>query len=134
MSTCTSSPSPPYHPTSPFKPDRPSPSVGGEVDDTGGDGPGSFNVHGSVWHLDCCNPENNFDNGGWQIFNALFGWTNSATIGSVLAYSLYWVMAIVALVWIKWREGRVKLGGRWESAAGRKRRVRREAGEAGLPR
>ena len=109
------------------------PSVGGEVDDTGGDGPGSFNVHGSVWHLDCCNPENNFDNGGWQIFNALFGWTNSATIGSVLAYSLYWVMAIVALVWIKWREGRVKLAGRWESAAGVRRREKREKEEAGLP-
>ena len=90
-------------------------------------------MHGSVWHLDCCNPENNFDNGGWQIFNALFGWTNSATIGSVLAYSLYWVMAIVALVWIKWREGRVKLAGRWESAAGVRRREKREKEEAGLP-
>lgn len=53
--------------------------LGADVDDAGGDGPGSFDVRGSVWHLDCCNPENNFDNGGWQVFNALFGWTNSAT-------------------------------------------------------
>ena len=53
--------------------------LGADVDDSGGDGPGSFNVRGNVWHLDCCNPENNFDNGGWQVFNALFGWTNSAT-------------------------------------------------------
>lgn len=57
--------------------------VGSDVDDTGGDGPGSFDVRNSVWHLDCCNPENNYDNGGWMIFNAIFGWTNSATYGSV---------------------------------------------------
>lgn len=49
------------------------------MDDAGGDGPGSFDVRGSVWHLDCCNPENKLDGQGWSIFNALFGWTNSAT-------------------------------------------------------
>jgi high-affinity iron transporter len=53
--------------------------LGGDVDDSGGDGPGSFDVRGSVWHLDCCNPENSGDTSGWDIFNAIFGWTNSAT-------------------------------------------------------
>ena len=53
--------------------------LGADVDDSGGNGPGSYDVRGNVWHLDCCNPENNFDNGGWQVFNSLFGWTNSAT-------------------------------------------------------
>jgi high-affinity iron transporter len=53
--------------------------LGGDVDDAGGDGPGSFRVQGNVWHLDCCNPENKFDSNGWSVFNALFGWTNSAT-------------------------------------------------------
>jgi high-affinity iron transporter len=38
--------------------------LGADVDDAGGDGPGSFDVRGVVWHLDCCNPENHFDNDG----------------------------------------------------------------------
>ena len=47
----------------------------------------------SVWHVNCCNPEIN-GGGGWGIFNAIFGWTNSATYGSVLAYNLYWLVVI----------------------------------------
>ncbi|PIL27756.1 transporter [Ganoderma sinense ZZ0214-1] len=104
--------------------------LGVDVDDSGGDGPGSFNVRGNVWHLDCCNPENNFDSDGWTIFSAIFGWTNSATIGSVLAYVFYWLAVIAALVYNKYREGRTTLMGR-ESAMGRKRRERKEAREAG---
>lgn len=53
--------------------------LGADVDDSGGDGPGSYPVKGNVWHLDCCNPENNLDNSGWSIFNAIFGWTNNGT-------------------------------------------------------
>lgn len=56
------------------------------MDDAGGDGPGSFDVRGSVWHLDCCNPENKLDGQGWSIFNALFGWTNSATREFLLSF------------------------------------------------
>ena len=78
-------------------------------------------MRGNVWHLNCCNPENNFDNDGWSIFNAIFGWTNSATIGSVLSYIFYWLAVMVVLVIMKWKEGRVKLFG-IESAAGVRRR------------
>ncbi|KAJ7636973.1 iron permease FTR1 [Roridomyces roridus] len=99
--------------------------LGADVDDTGGDGPGSFNVKGSVWHLDCCNPDDNFDNSGWSIFNAIFGWTNSATIGSVLSYVFYWIAVIVVLIVMKYKEGRTKLFGS-ESAAGVRRRQARE--------
>ncbi|PCH44699.1 iron permease FTR1 [Wolfiporia cocos MD-104 SS10] len=99
--------------------------VGADVDDTGGDGPGSFDVHGSVWHINCCNPENDLDSDGWTIFNAIFGWTNSATVGSVLAYVLYWVCVIIVLVFLKFKEGRTTLFGR-ESAAGVRRRERHE--------
>ncbi|KAH9942897.1 iron permease FTR1 [Amylocystis lapponica] len=99
--------------------------VGADVDDTGGDGPGSFDVRGNVWHLDCCNPENNLDNGGWMIFNAIFGWTNSASIGTVLAYVFYWLAVMVALVRMKYHEGRTTLFG-VESAAGVRRRERAE--------
>lgn len=58
------------------------------------------------WHLDCCNPENNYDNGGWMIFNAIFGWTNSATYGSVIGYVMYWVAVMGALGGLKWKEVR----------------------------
>ncbi|KAI0347220.1 iron permease FTR1 [Trametopsis cervina] len=97
--------------------------LGADVDDAGaaGDGPGSYDVRGNVWHLDCCNPESNFDSNGWQIFNAIFGWTNNATIGTVLGYVFYWVAAIVVLIYLKWKEGRTKLFGK-ESAAGVRRR------------
>jgi len=102
--------------------------LGADVDDSGGDGPGSFRVQGNVWHLDCCNPEDNLDGQGWSVFNALFGWTNSASLGSVLSYVFYWIAVIVTLVVMKYREGRSKLFGR-ESAAGTRRRTLREAKE-----
>jgi high-affinity Fe2+/Pb2+ permease len=75
--------------------------LGTDVDDTGGDGPGSYDVRGNVWHLECCNPETDQ---AWGIFNAVFGWTNSATLGSVLSYVFYWVMVIVVLVHLKYKE------------------------------
>jgi hypothetical protein len=53
-------------------------SIHGDTD-RNGDGPGSFDVRGNVWHLNCCNPENRIDGNGWLIFGALTGWTNSAT-------------------------------------------------------
>lgn len=68
--------------------------TGGDAAETGS-GPGSYDIRKSVWHVNCCNPELN-GGGGWGIFNSLFGWTNSATVGSVLAYNLYWIAVIVA--------------------------------------
>lgn len=29
------------------------------------------------------------------MFNSLFGWTNSATYGSVISYNLYWLIVII---------------------------------------
>ncbi|TFK49374.1 iron permease FTR1 [Heliocybe sulcata] len=104
--------------------------LGADVDDAGGDGPGSFDVRTSVWHLDCCNPENNYDGQGWLIFGAIFGWTNSATYGSVLSYVFYWLAVVATLVYMKFKEGRTRLFGK-ESAVGRKRREAREA--RGIP-
>ena len=56
--------------------------------------------------MDCCNPENNFDGDGWNIFNAIFGWTNNATVGSVLGYVFYWVAAVIVLIYLKFKEVR----------------------------
>ncbi|KAF9260573.1 iron permease FTR1 [Marasmius fiardii PR-910] len=99
--------------------------LGAEIDDAGGDGPGSYDVRGNVWHLNCCNPENKFGNQGWSVFNAIFGWNNNATIGTVLGYVFYWIAVMVTLVWMKFSEGRTRLFG-WESEAGRKKRLWKE--------
>jgi len=100
--------------------------LGADVDDASGDGPGTFNVRGSVWHLDCCNATNYKDGNGWLILGALTGWTNSASLGTVLSYVFYWLAVIFTLVFLKWREGRVRVFG-FESAAGEARRLRQEA-------
>lgn len=105
--------------------------LGKDVDDLQGDGPGSFDVRGNVWHLDCCNSDNNLDGNGWLIFGAIFGWTNSATLGTVLSYVFYWIAAIATLVVLKWREGRIRVLG-LESSAGRARRLRRQEADTSI--
>lgn len=59
-----------------------------------GSGPGSYDISKSVWHVNCCNGEKD---GGWMILTAIFGWTNSATYGSVISYNAYW-LAIIAMI------------------------------------
>lgn len=99
--------------------------LGADVDDAGGDGPGSFDVRGNVWHLECCNPEDTTGKSsqGWLIFGAIFGWTNSATLGTVLSYIFYWLVAIVILIHMKWSEGRTSVFGR-KSRRGLEREAR----------
>lgn len=67
--------------------------VGGDVAESG-DGPGSYNIRETVWHVNCCNPER--DN-GWDVFNALLGWQNTATYGSVISYNVYWIFIMLAV-------------------------------------
>ncbi|CAM6095812.1 unnamed protein product [Calypogeia fissa] len=67
--------------------------VGSDVAEEG-DGPGSYDITQSVWHVNCCNPE--IDH-GWDVFNALLGWQNSATYGSIIAYNVYWICIIFAI-------------------------------------
>jgi len=76
--------------------------IGGDAAEVGS-GPGSYDVHKSVWHVNCCNAEIN-GGGGWGIFNALFGWENSATYGSVLSYNLYWLTIIVVFASMRYKE------------------------------
>lgn len=79
--------------------------IGGDASETGS-GPGSYNIKESVWHVNCCNPELG-GGGGWGIFNALLGWTNSATLGSVISYNLYWVAVMIGygLMLVRERRG-----------------------------
>ncbi|KAJ5279266.1 hypothetical protein N7478_004638 [Penicillium angulare] len=78
--------------------------IGGDASETGS-GPGSYNIKQSVWHVNCCNPELG-GGGGWGIFNALLGWTNSATYGSVIGYNIYWVAVMVGYGLMFYRERR----------------------------
>ncbi|KAF5093779.1 hypothetical protein D0Z03_002290 [Geotrichum reessii] len=87
--------------------------TGGDVAESG-DGPGSYNIKQSVWHVNCCNPETGR---GWDIFNALFGWQNSATYGSVISYNVYWIFIIamfLGLLWVEKRGGNIPLLGRFQ--------------------
>lgn len=61
-----------------------------DVSETGS-GPGSYDPATSVWHVNCCN---GLTDGWWMVLNALVGWTNSATYGSVGAYCAYWILVI----------------------------------------
>jgi high-affinity iron transporter len=67
--------------------------VGSDVAEAG-NGPGSYDIKQTVWHVNCCNPET--DN-GWDVFNAILGWQNSATYGSVISYNLYWLFIIACI-------------------------------------
>ena len=78
--------------------------IGGDASETGS-GAGSYNIKQSVWHVNCCNPELG-GGGGWGIFNALLGWTNSATYGSVISYNLYWICVMVGYRLMFYRERR----------------------------
>lgn len=51
----------------------------------------------------CCSPELN-GGGGWGIFNAIFGWNNTATYGSVISYNMYWVAVMTGFLLLKFHE------------------------------
>lgn len=66
---------------------------GFDVSETG-HGPGSYDITTSIWHVNCCNGEIQEDGAFWMLVTAVFGWTNSATYGSVISYIGYWVVVI----------------------------------------
>ncbi|KAJ3154912.1 hypothetical protein HDU86_004431 [Geranomyces michiganensis] len=51
----------------------------------------------SLWWLDCCD----FRSNGWSIFNALFGWNEKGSIGTVTGYCMYWVALSTWLIGIR---------------------------------
>ncbi|GAA5910785.1 hypothetical protein JCM5296_002827 [Sporobolomyces johnsonii] len=105
--------------------------VGADVEELGY-GPGSFDVSGMVWHVTYGNPESTLRSQGWSIFNALLGWQNTATLGSILSYCFYWIAVMVALIRMKWLEGRTSLFG-FHSAAGHRRLARKAQLEGASP-
>ncbi|KAJ5038930.1 uncharacterized protein L3040_006608 [Drepanopeziza brunnea f. sp. 'multigermtubi'] len=78
--------------------------VGGDAAEVGA-GPGSYDIDQSVWHVNYGNPELN-GGGGWGIFNAVLGWQNSATYGSVISYNCYWIAVIIGFVLMRYNEAK----------------------------
>ncbi|TAQ83870.1 hypothetical protein B7494_g7806 [Chlorociboria aeruginascens] len=76
--------------------------TGGDAAETGA-GPGSYDISLSVWHINFGNPELN-GGGGWGIFNAILGWQNSATYGSVISYNVYWIAVMLGFFVMRYRE------------------------------
>ncbi|KAL6872479.1 high-affinity iron permease-like protein [Trichoderma longibrachiatum] len=74
--------------------------VGGDVAEEG-DGPGSYDITETVWHVNCCNPET--DN-GWDVFNSILGWQNTATYGSVISYNVYWAFLVLTVSCLMYEE------------------------------
>ncbi|CAK7242497.1 MAG: high-affinity iron permease [Sporothrix thermara] len=74
--------------------------VGADVAEAG-NGPGSYDISETVWHINCCNAET--DN-GWDVFNALLGWENTGTYGSVISYNIYWLFIIVSVGFLLYEE------------------------------
>ncbi|KAI8616282.1 iron permease FTR1 family-domain-containing protein [Chytriomyces sp. MP71] len=69
-----------------------------------------YNVKTNVFHLNCCNPEDKTQ-GGYQLFNALLGWNNTASIGTVSMYVIYWLSFSGLLIVMKLSERRrIRLG------------------------
>jgi high-affinity iron transporter len=95
--------------------------VGGDAAEVGS-GPGSYDIRKSVWHVNCCNPEIG-GGGGWGVFNALFGWTNSATYGSVISYNMYWVAVIAGFLAMRYNE----VHGHWPLLKAKKAKVDTES-------
>jgi high-affinity iron transporter len=121
--------------------------VGGDAAESG-NGAGSYDVRGMIWHVDYGNPELQ-DQGGWMIFNAIFGvrfsslspssrskltslslissctlqWNNTGNYGTVLGYIAYWLVIAATLVYLKWQEGRMTLFG-FKSKALKEREAR----------
>jgi high-affinity iron transporter len=53
-------------------------------------------------YCQCCGTSS--DDHGWGVFNSLFGWTNSATYGSVISYNLYWIVVIIGFLAMRYNE------------------------------
>lgn len=55
--------------------------------------------------VQCCSPDLG-GGGGWGVFNAILGWQNSATYGSVISYNVYWIFVMAGFGWMRYTETR----------------------------
>jgi high-affinity iron transporter len=55
-----------------------------------------------LWQLHCCHEEKD---GIWKILNAIVGWRDEATVGTLVSYICYWIFVAIclALLRLKWK-------------------------------
>jgi high-affinity iron transporter len=55
-----------------------------------------------LWQLHCCHEEKD---GIWKILNAIVGWRDEATVGTLVSYICYWIFVAICLVLLrlKWK-------------------------------
>ncbi|KAH7387649.1 hypothetical protein KP509_16G034500 [Ceratopteris richardii] len=56
-----------------------------------------------LWKLRCCDPDGN---NVWSLLQALVGWRNEATRGTLSAYIVYWVVVLLALLFLRYKWSR----------------------------
>ncbi|KAL3698626.1 hypothetical protein R1sor_012702 [Riccia sorocarpa] len=56
-----------------------------------------------VWELHCCHHK---DDGIWKLLNAVVGWRDEATVGTLTAYFAYWGFVLVSLLFLRWKWSR----------------------------
>ncbi|KAF9978202.1 high-affinity iron permease [Actinomortierella ambigua] len=69
------------------------------------DDAGTFDPRGNVWYLSWGNP-NDPNAGFYQFLNAILGWNNIASVGTITGYCLYWVAVILAVLFMRWKRNR----------------------------
>ena len=79
----------------------------------------AYRVSTSIWHVSWGNPEvNDGTTGGYQIFNSILGWNNTATYGTILSYIFYWLAVIGFLIYLYFDEKKSAIrkakAGEWE--------------------
>ncbi|KAJ1567654.1 high-affinity iron permease [Cladochytrium tenue] len=60
----------------------------------------SYDLFATMWYLQCCNPGDP-NSTGWQLFSAVFGWSNQGTYASIASYITYWLVIAFALGFAK---------------------------------
>ncbi|KAF9585074.1 high-affinity iron permease [Lunasporangiospora selenospora] len=83
-----------------FEADRWIKLTGAQSDDAG-----TYDPRVNIWALKCCDPKQP-DAGGWQLFNAILGWSNVASIWTITGYISYWFVVIAVLVRLKLKRQR----------------------------
>ena len=55
-----------------------------------------------LWKLHCCHHKKD---GIWKILNAIVGWRDEATVGTLVSYIMYWVFVVICFVLLrmKWK-------------------------------
>lgn len=79
--------------------------------------------------MQCCSPDLN-GGGGWGVFQAILGWNNTATYGSVVSYCVYWIVVIAGFLVMRYKE----VKGHWPFMKARKpalRQIRSNASDSG---